>query len=225
MTEIADAFGGVAKQYDQARSALIPDYDHLYGNAVAALSDHLDAGGHVLDIGTGTGAFASELANAEPKCTFLLSDISHGMLNEARKKFDGDARFDFMHGDITGVELPGPFDAVKSSFVIHHFSHEDKANVFSSVAQALKPGGLFVNIDQFTTGHDHHDAQLRADWERDVRKVGIDEGDLTAAIDRMDAFDQNASIDDQLTWMLEGGFKSAEITYKNYFWGVFVART
>ncbi len=225
MTDIANAFGGVAKRYDQVRSALIPDYDQIYGHAVVHLSDHLDEGGHVFEIGTGTGAFASELVNAAPKCTFLLSDISHDMLNEARKKFDGDNRFDFLHADITGVELPGPFDAVKSSFVIHHFSHEDKADVFATVAKALKPGGLFVNIDQFTTGNDDHDAQLRADWESDVRKVGVNEADLTAAIDRMDEFDRNATVDDQISWMLEGGFKSAELTYKNYFWGVFVART
>ena len=32
--------------------------------------------------------------------------------------------------------------------VIHHLPHEAKREVFANVCAALKPGGMFVNIDQ-----------------------------------------------------------------------------
>jgi len=222
--EIANAFGAVAKAYDQARGALIPDYVEVYGAAVDALKPHLADGGRVLDIGAGTGAFAAELANACPNCSYVLTDISQEMLDQSKEKFAGDDRFSFLHANVVVDPLPGPFDAVISSYVIHHMSHDEKASLFARVSDQLVPGGMFVNIDQFSIGDEAGDAALRAEWLRDVRAAGVGEVSLTAAIGRMDAFDQNALAQDQLEWLKAGGFPFAEIAYERYFWAVFVAR-
>lgn len=221
---IANAFGAAAKSYDQVRGALIPDYDAVYGAAVGALTTHLANGGRVLDIGSGTGAFAAELANACPKCSFVLSDISQDMLAQAQEKFAGDDRFLFLHANVIADPLPGLFDAVISSYVIHHITHAEKATLFTRVAEQLKPGGMFVNLDQFSVGDAAGDAALRAEWERDVRAAGVDEDSLVAAIGRMDDFDCNALAPNQLGWLKAGGFSAAEIIYEKYFWAVFVAQ-
>ena len=224
MTNIDLAFGAVAATYDQTRTALIPDYEKVYGAALDVLSPVLEDGGRVLDIGTGTGAFAAELVNRCPDCTFVLSDISQKMLDQARAKFAGDERFNYVLGNVITDPLNGPYDAVISSFVIHHMSDAEKAAVFKRIAGELKPGGTFVNIDQFTSGCEVRDEALFYDWVEDCRKAGASEEDLKAAIARIEEFDQNASIEDQFAWFRQGGFASAETVYKNYFWAVFVAR-
>ncbi|MGI9482124.1 MAG: class I SAM-dependent methyltransferase [Hyphomicrobiales bacterium] len=224
MTNIDQAFGAVAATYDQVRTALIPDYDDVYGAALSVLVPNLSNGGRILDVGAGTGAFAAELANDCPVCTFVLADISEEMLEQAKSKFEGDDRFSFVQGNVISDPMPGPFDAVISSYVIHHMSDGEKAAIFKRIAGALKPGGLFVSVDQFTTECEVRDEALLHDWLEDCRQAGAGKEDLDAAISRMEQFDQNATIEDQLDWLCDGGFASAETIYRKYFWAVFVAR-
>ena len=41
----------------------------------------------------------------------------------------------------------GPFDVIVSGFAIHHLDHADKQRLFGEVADRLRPGGLFANLE------------------------------------------------------------------------------
>lgn len=218
-------FDKAAATYDRSRHALIPDYDDLYGAAVEALELDQVPGARVLDLGAGTGGFSQEVINAHPDCRVELSDLSVPMLEQARAKFAGDDRFSFRELDIVTGEFGAGWDRIMSSFVIHHLPHEAKREVFGNVRAALKPGGIFVNIDQVQAcSQAVQDIHMRL-WRKDALAAGALEQDIADGMARMEAMDINADLDDQVLWLKRAGFVQVDVVYRNYFWAVFVART
>ena len=217
-------FDAAAATYDRSRHALIPDYDDLYGAAVAALELEADEPVRVLDLGAGTGGFALEVVNAHPLARVELADISRPMLDRAREKFAGDQRFSFRELDIAAGEFGDNWDRIVSSFVIHHLEHDGKRQVFGKAFKALKPGGIFVNVDQVQAcSQAVQDIHMRL-WKKDVLAAGALEQDLEDGLKRMAAMDINAELDDQVLWLEQAGFSEVEVVYRNYFYAVFVAR-
>ena len=106
---------------------------------------------------------------------------------------------------------------------IHHFDHADKRFVFSRICKALKPGGVFVNADQMSSGVPDKDKRLFDHWLEDVRAAGVCEKELGRVLERMRAHDQNAPHDLQMRWLSEAGFSKVRVPYQNYFWAVFKA--
>ncbi len=216
-------FDNAAATYDRSRHALIPDYDDLYGAAVEALELDERPTARVLDLGAGTGGFSQEVINAHPKCQVELSDVSVPMLEKAQDRFAADPRFSFRELDIVTGEFGGEWDRVISSFVIHHLPHQDKREVFAKVCTALKPGGIFVNIDQVQAcSQAVQDIHVRL-WKKDALAAGALQQDLEDGMARMAAMDINADLDDQVLWLKRAGFATVDVVYRNYFWAVFVA--
>lgn len=217
-------FDAAVATYDRSRHALIPDYEDLYGCAIEALGLSHDASARVLDLGSGTGGFALEVLNAHPSVQVELADISVPMLDQARAKFAGDERITFRQLDIVNDDFGGGWDRIISSFVIHHLDHGDKRAVFAKVCEALKPGGVFVNIDQVQAcSQAVQDIHMRL-WKKDVLAAGALEQDLEDGLKRMAEMDINAELDDQLLWLERAGFSDIEVAYRNYFYAAFVAR-
>ena len=216
-------FDAAAAGYDRTRHAMIPDYDIFYGTAVSALPFGETAQIKVLDLGCGTGGFAAGIINTFPNAQIVLSDISSEMLAKARIKFAGDNRFSFVESDCLSGDYGGTYDAVVSSLMIHHLEHDEKRKVFGYVFKALKPGGVFVNMDQFEARTPAIHEQLFLRWLADVKNAGVSVEDLSAALKRLETFDRNAPMQDQFVWLEEAGFRNVDILYRNYFWAVFVA--
>src|SRR6476620_8159943 len=94
----------------------------------AALLDELpEAVQRVLDLGSGDGRLLDLVLRARPEAVGVGLDFSPPMLELARKRFAGSSRVDVVAHDL-GEPLPalGRFDAVVSSFAIHHLAHERK---------------------------------------------------------------------------------------------------
>ena len=216
-------FDKAAATYDRSRHALIPDYDDLYGAAVAALALDQVPDARILDLGAGTGGFSQEVINAHPECQVELSDASVPMLQKAQDRFGGDSRFSFRELDIVTGDFGGEWDRIISSFVIHHLPHQAKREVFAKAFTALKPGGIFVNIDQVQAcSQAVQDIHMRL-WKKDALAAGALQQDLDDGMARMAAMDINADLDDQVLWLKRAGFATVDVVYRNYFWAVFVA--
>jgi len=94
----------------------------------------------VLDVGTGTGALAAELGGSGAGCTFVLTDIAHGMTAAAAQRLAGSLPCD---GDAGKLPFKNSsFDTIVSSSVYQWVS--DLPGAFGEVARLLRPGGRFA---------------------------------------------------------------------------------
>ena len=104
------------------------------------LSERLEDGASVLDIGCGAGIpVAGTLAE---RFAVTGVDLSGEMVLRARTNVPG---ANFIHGDITSVEYPdSSFDAVVAFYSVFHLPREEHAVLFSRIHDWLKPGGYLM---------------------------------------------------------------------------------
>jgi len=104
------------------------------------------SGGHVLDLGCGTGDHCFELARRGFSATGV--DFSHEMVARASEKAAGEPSLaaTFQQGDFN-QPLPfedGAFDHVLSAFAMHYA--RKPAAVLREIRRVMREGGLFLVI-------------------------------------------------------------------------------
>ncbi len=117
----------------------------------------------ILDLGTGDGRLMALLKIDRPSATGIALDFSAVMLEKARERFQGDDSLaEPFHGRIEIIShnlddpLPdfGKFDAIVSSFAIHHVSHDRKRSLYAEIFDRLNPGGVFANLEHVASPND-----------------------------------------------------------------------
>lgn len=107
----------------------------------------------ILDLGTGNGRLIKLLKEKIPFLQSVVIDFSPPMLNELKKDFLNDKTVHIIEHDLT-YSIPkniGKFDAIVSSFAIHHLKHNRKRELYSEVFFHLKSNGIFCNLDHIHT--------------------------------------------------------------------------
>jgi len=155
----------------------------------------------ILDLGTGDGRLLALLHGDRPGALGLGLDSSELMLGAARKRFAGDGRVELIEHDLA-ESLPnlGSFDAVVSSFAIHHLEHQRKRSLYGEVLDLLEPGGVFANLEHVASPtHRLHLAFFAA----------IDE-----PLEHEDPSDRLLDVETQLRWLRERGFEDVDCYWK-----------
>lgn len=103
----------------------------------------------MLDLGAGTGLLSLLLTAAVPGVRLTLVDGAPGMLAVAAGHLDArGVPHRTVHADLAGPLPAGRYDAVVSALAIHHLDDEGKRALYKRAADALVPGGVFVNAEQ-----------------------------------------------------------------------------
>ncbi len=103
----------------------------------------------VLDLGSGDGRLLALIRHAHPRSQAVALDFSETMLDRLRARFNGDSQVQVV-GHNLDERLPeslGRFDAIVSSFAIHHLTHTRKRALYAEVFRMLQPDGAFCNLD------------------------------------------------------------------------------
>jgi tRNA (cmo5U34)-methyltransferase len=155
----------------------------------------------VLDLGTGNGRLLALLQRERPQMAGVGVDFSDLMLEAARERFAGDERVELVRHDL-GEPLPdlGRFDAVVSSFAIHHLEHERKRSLYAEAFDLLKPGGVFANFEHVASATPRLHAAFFA---------AIDE-----PLENADPSDRLLDVETQLGWLRELGFDDVDCYWK-----------
>ncbi|HEX4670544.1 MAG TPA: class I SAM-dependent methyltransferase [Solirubrobacterales bacterium] len=155
----------------------------------------------VLDLGTGDGRLLALLQAERPHMYGVGLDFSELMLAVARERFVADGRIEVTKHDLARP-LPAlePFDAIVSSFAIHHLEHERKRSLYSEVFDLLEPGGVFANFEHVPSPTQRlHLAFFAA----------IDE-----PMEYEDPSDCLLDVETQLRWLRELGFADVDCYWK-----------
>src|SRR5438094_6948884 len=100
----------------------------------------------ILDLGSGDGRLLRLLKLDRPRAQAVAVDFSPVMLEALRKNFDTSVTVVEHNLDRPLPDLGG-FDAVVSSFAIHHVLHERKRSLYAEVYHLLRPNGVFCNLE------------------------------------------------------------------------------
>ncbi len=168
----------------------------------AVLLEHIPLGApRILDLGTGDGRLLALLGADRPDTVGVGIDVSEPMLQAARRRFGGDERFELIDHDLA-EPLPalGRFDAVVSSFAIHHLEHDRKRSLYGEAFALLEPGGVFVNFEHVASASVRlHRAFMAA---------------ICEAPDEEDPSDRLLDVETQLGWLRELGFEDVDCYWK-----------
>lgn len=143
-------FDRIAGVYDAMNTAMTAGLHHAWRRR-AADQARVGPGSRVLDVATGTGDLALELARrVAPSGEVIASDFSEGMLARARAKAAGrpagSVRPRFEWAD--ALELPYPddaFDAATVGFGVRNFA--DRGTGLAEMVRVVRPGGRVVVLE------------------------------------------------------------------------------
>ena len=102
----------------------------------------------ILDLGTGDGRLLALLLIDRPDAEAVALDFSPAMLRAARQRFSENPRVSVVEHNLDNP-LPdlGQFDAIVSSFAIHHCDDARKHGIYAEAFERLVPGGAFCNLE------------------------------------------------------------------------------
>jgi tRNA (cmo5U34)-methyltransferase len=155
----------------------------------------------ILDLGTGDGRLLAIVLRVRPDANAVALDFSPAMLDAARKRFESDSRVEVIAHNLD-APLPnlGKFDAVVSSFAIHHVTHERKRELYSEVYQSLNTGGTFCNLEHVSSPS----ARLHGEF---LSSIGF-------SVETEDPSNKLLDVETQLVWLREIGFKDVDCHWK-----------
>jgi tRNA (cmo5U34)-methyltransferase len=156
----------------------------------------------VLDLGTGDGVTLALVLAARPEANGVGLDFGEEMLRRAKERFAGDARVVIGHHDLDqqlSLDI-GSFDAVVSTFAIHHCAPDRQRALYGEVFQLLRPGGVFANAEHVASPTPAlHDEFLAA--------LGVDPAED-------DPSNQLVAVDRHLGWLNDLGFRDVDCYWK-----------
>jgi demethylmenaquinone methyltransferase / 2-methoxy-6-polyprenyl-1,4-benzoquinol methylase len=172
-TQVRAMFDRIARIYDLLNSVMTAGMHHAWRRRAADLV-RVGPGSRALDVATGTGDLALELAGRGASVTGM--DFSPAMLELAREKGPD---VEFEEGDALELRYgDGEFDAVTVGFGARNFSDLDRG--LREMARVTKPGGRVVVLEITTPQRPPLSWFFRLWFDRVVPVLGRLAGDRDA---------------------------------------------
>lgn len=156
----------------------------------------------VLDLGTGDGRLLGLVRADRLESEGVALDYSDTMLDAVSKRFAADPLVRVVRHDMA-APLPlslGRFDAIVSSFAIHHLEHGRKRALYREVFALLEPGGVFCNLEHVSSPT----PALHAAFLAAIGTTPEDEDRSNKLLD----------VRTQLRWLEEAGFADVDCHWK-----------
>src|ERR1700756_1167785 len=155
----------------------------------------------ILDLGTGDGRLLALVRRQHPDTEAVAVDFSPAMLEAVRKRFAGDPRVTVVdHNMDAPLPALGKFDAVISSFAIHHLVHERKRALYAEIFDMLEPAGVFCNLE-------HVSSPSPRLHEEFLLRIGF-------TVETEDPSNKLLGCETQLGWLREIGFTDVDCQWK-----------
>lgn len=154
----------------------------------------------ILDLGTGNGRLLALLKIDRPDAQYVALDFSPTMLEAVQKRFESDKTVELVEHNMD-EPLPhiGMFDAIVSSFAIHHLTDQRKHGLYTEIFALLTSGGVFCNLE-------HVSSPTPRLHEQYLRFAGFTGPE--------DPANKLLDLETQLRWLREIGFTDVDCLWK-----------
>ncbi len=185
-----------------------------------------------LDLGCGDGILGRTLYNYWPDTKGIFTDFSKPMIEAAKLKsgeYKNQSVFiveDF--GDekwIKTIVEYLPLDLVISGFSIHHQSNENKKRLFKEIySKILKPGGLFLNLDQVASPSEENEKLFDEFFLESIKNSVQNDiliENITNEYYKDKKINKLAPVEAQCNWLREIGFVNVDCFFKVFELAIF----
>ena len=158
--------------------------------------------GRVLDVGSGDGRLLALVKLARPDAHAVALDFSATMIARLRERFADDPAVTIVAHDLDRPlpALLDDFDAVVSSFAIHHLTDARKRALYEEIYRALRPGGQFCNLEHVASAT----PSLHESFLARLNVAPADEDPSNKLLD----------LETQLQWLRAIGFENVDCHWK-----------
>lgn len=216
-----------ADNYDDRIRRIAPGYELLHAAVGSLCSARLPDDASVLVAGAGTGEELVQLAEVGGDWRFTAVEPSAPMRERCRERVrsaDLGERVDLVGTTVQEFDGEGSFDAATSIFVAHFLDDPDERHAyFSSLAGALRPGGLLIAADLFAAGDETTFSELMEAWRRHAVRSGIPEEDAADAFDNVRREITFADEPDLWNLLERAGFSNMTRFFQCFVWGAWTA--
>jgi SAM-dependent methyltransferase len=165
------------QRWDAQQERYVPDREERFRVVIDVVGEVTGGGpASVVDLGCGPGSLSQRLAGALPDVRVVGVDADPLLLGLGQANAGPRVRFveaDLANpgwADATG--LPGPWDAAVSSTALHWLTPADLGQLYRTLAENLRPAGVFVNADNMHLDQPGLDGIGAAIREARTRRVG-----------------------------------------------------
>ena len=160
----------------------------------------------ILDLGCGTGLELDEIFKIYPKISVTGIDLSAEMLEELKRKH-GDKSLTLQCESYFDAALGSKaYDCAISFQTMHHFSHEEKTNLYKKIHESLKDGGVYIEGDYMAKSLFEEEFYF-AENQRLRKAQNVPDGEFRH-------YDTPCTEENQTKMLLSAGFTSVKHIFK-----------
>ena len=220
---VRQTFDEAAKRYDTIKVQIVPKVREAERLVRSYITFPKNQRIRILELGTGTGKWASGVLREFPQAQYHGVDFSGPMLEVASERLKRSAdRIILDNLDLNRQTPRGRFDLIYSAFTIHHI--RDKGTLFKNLRNLLKPGGQFLYIDITIAASPSLEARFLENWKAFMRKSPWPNRKIKTIIDDHLENDIPETVEAQLAHLREARFRGYDLIWRHEKFAAFHAQ-
>jgi len=224
--EIKNRFDNeTASLYSQRDPSWLPEFNFSFSLIQKTIKSFINNNSIVADLGAGTGNLSRTIFEAYPDIKIDLIDFSENMLSEVKNvlsKFEG--KYKTITADIFKYKLDNnSYNVVVSSFAIHH-AREDTVykQLYQNIYNSLTTPGIFICCDVIEGGNNYLSSLNEKEWSTFLTNQGFEKDKIEQILNNYHREDSPLSMNNHLKLLSDVGFKSVDVLWKKFNFGIYV---